>query len=110
VSVSPIEGWVQLELLGHRVLHGRLTVVQVGPEATGPVFLQFETPEVEGRPAELHFYSPQAVYGIHPTTEAAVIEAITPWIECGKAIDGDADDLCTLRKGHDGDCDNRLPF
>jgi hypothetical protein len=111
-DVTPIEGWVRLELLGHRVLHGELSVGQLGPEATGPIVLRLDVPSVDDRPAELHFYTPQAVYGIHPTTELAVVEALTPWRapeRCGKPV-ASSGTTCDLRTGHDGDCDDGLPF
>jgi hypothetical protein len=117
VGIVPIEGWVELELLGHRVGHGFLTVEQVGPYESGPILFRFEVPAVDGKPAGTHFYTPQAVYGIHPSSEAKVIEALTPWRppdDCGAKFRGPvlglaADDTCTRPAGHDGDHEG-LPF
>lgn len=115
VDVKPIEGWVELELLGHRRMHGLLSIGQLGPEATGPIVLRLDVPAVDEKPTELHFYSPQAVYGIHPTTEEEVIKALTPWrpparCEARFARPGWPNgDTCEMQAGHDGDHEG-LPF
>lgn len=107
---KPPIGWAEVELMGHRRLWGHLSEEEVA----GARFLLLFVPEVEGRPAETHLYSTAAVYGIHPATEAAVIEALTPWkppAECGATFGeaGHPPDTCTLPVGHDG-AHEGLPF
>jgi hypothetical protein len=111
-DLAHVEGWVELELLGHRIHHGRLSIRHLTPEQGSPVVLQLDRPAVGDAPAEVHYYTPQAVYGIHPTTEEAVIEKLTPWVYCREPINSPdtlAGELCSLRKGHDGDHEG-LPF
>lgn len=113
----PIEGWVELELLGHRVKYGLLTVEPAGDFLGSPIVFRLEEPAVPGRGAVTSFYTPQAVYGIHPSTEEAVLKELTPWRppeECGatfrgRALGPDQDDTCTRPTGHDGDHEG-LPF
>lgn len=71
---KPYSGWVELELLGrHRVL-GLLSEEEIA----GSKLFRIDVPEVDGRPAEVHFYSRAAIYGIHPTTEDRVREELSP--------------------------------
>lgn len=99
-GTQPWEGWVILELMGHRRLAGHLTEEQIG----GASFLRLDVPgpdicercsgqgglqetDLDGRPLHTEdpctacdgymtrlvasqFYSPTAVYCITPTTEA----------------------------------------
>ena len=106
----PIEGWVELELLGHRVKYGHLTVELVRPVESSPTLFRLEVPAVPGAAASTHFYGPQAIYGIHPSTEAAVIDELTPWTECGIQFDTPRGlNTCILRSGHEG-AHEQLPF
>ena len=58
------EGWVILELMGHRRLAGYLSEQTIG----GGSFLRIDVPGEEGNIAT-QFYSGSAVYCITPTTE-----------------------------------------
>jgi hypothetical protein len=59
------EGWVILELMGHRRLAGYLSEQTIG----GASFLRIDVPGDEGNVAT-QLYSGSAVYCITPTTEA----------------------------------------
>lgn len=61
------EGWVILELMGHRKLGGYLREETLA----GGAFLRIDVPADEGEGDKAtQFYSPSAVYCITPTTEA----------------------------------------
>lgn len=63
----PYEGWVILELMGHRRLAGHLTEQEIG----GASFIRIDVPAEDGAGnVATQFYSPAAVYCITPTTEA----------------------------------------
>jgi hypothetical protein len=62
---STFEGWVILELMGHRRLAGYLSEEVVG----GTAFLRIDVPGVDSQVAATQFYSGSAVYCITPTTE-----------------------------------------
>ena len=62
---ASFEGWVILELMGHRRLAGYLRDEVVG----GTAFLRIDVPGEDGTVAT-QFYSGAAVYCITPTTEA----------------------------------------
>lgn len=64
MSEEQFEGWVILELMGHRRLAGYLREQQIG----GASFLRLDVPGDDGAVAT-QFYSPSAVYCITPTTE-----------------------------------------
>jgi len=73
---ATFEGWVILELMGHRRLAGYLRDEVVG----GTAFLRIDVPAEEGTVAT-QFYSGSAVYCITPTTEAiarAVAKSCAP--------------------------------
>jgi hypothetical protein len=59
------EGWVILELMGHRRLAGYLSEATIG----GTSFLRIDVPGNDGNVAT-QLYSGSAVYCITPTTEA----------------------------------------
>lgn len=59
------EGWVVLELMGHRRLAGRMREQQIG----GASFLRLDVEDEAGTPLATQYYSPSAVYCITPTTE-----------------------------------------
>jgi len=59
------EGWVILELMGHRRLGGYLREQEIG----GVSFLRLDIPEMDGIPAATQFYGAGSVYCITPTTE-----------------------------------------
>jgi hypothetical protein len=111
-EVALVEGWVELELLGHRRHQGELSVRRIVPEPGSPILLELRTPAIDDKPGETHFYTPQAVYGIHPTTEAAVRDALTPSHDCEAKFYSEAlraDDTCILPRGHEGYHEG-LPF
>lgn len=61
------EGWVILELMGHRKLGGYLRQETLA----GGAFLRIDVPSDEGEGDKAtQYYSPSAVYCITPTTEA----------------------------------------
>lgn len=65
MSEERFEGWVILELMGHRRLGGYLRE----QELAGAAFLRLDIPGVDGLPAATQFYGGAAVYCITPTTE-----------------------------------------
>lgn len=64
------EGWVVLELMGHRRLAGFLTEQTIA----GSGFLRIDIPS---NPPVTQLYSPQSVYCVTPTTEAVARRAAT---------------------------------
>ena len=93
---NPPVGWAELELLGHRRLVGHLSEEEIA----GARFLRLDVPEVAGKPHEVHYYSTAAVYGIHPSTERAVVDELTPYTSCDHET---ADGPCTRKTGHEGE-------
>lgn len=65
-------GWAHVELFGHRQMWGHVVEVDVGNKR----FLNITVPGVDGGPDANHLYSPAAIYGLHPTTEAVVREQL----------------------------------
>jgi hypothetical protein len=65
MSEESFQGWVILELMGHRRLGGYLREQTMG----GVSFLRLDTPAVDGLPAATQFYGAGSVYCITPTTE-----------------------------------------
>ena len=65
MSEQTFEGWVILELMGHRRLGGYLRE----HELAGAAFLRLDVPGPAGSPVATQFYSASAVYCITPTTE-----------------------------------------
>jgi hypothetical protein len=65
---GPFDGWVILELMGHRRLAGRLTEQQIA----GSGFLRLDIP---CEPPVTQFYSPSAVYAITPASEVTARQA-----------------------------------
>lgn len=63
-DTSTFEGWVILELMGHRRLAGYLKEEQIG----GATFIRIDVPAQSGTLAT-QFYSPSAVYCITPVSE-----------------------------------------
>jgi hypothetical protein len=67
-ATDPFEGWVILELMGHRRLAGWLSEQEIAGEG----FLRLDIPKDGGTLLEhtaTQFYRPAAVYCITPTTE-----------------------------------------
>ncbi len=67
MSDEPVDGWVILELFGHRRLAGYLSEV----ELAGSTFLRLTIPDADPTkpPRATQDYQPTAVYGITWTTE-----------------------------------------
>ena len=63
------EGWVIMELMGHRRLAGLLSEEEIA----GVGFLRLDIPGGNGTGAT-QYYRPGVVYGITPTTEATARE------------------------------------
>jgi hypothetical protein len=61
---TKFEEWAILELMGHRLLAGKVSDAVIG----GGVFLRVDIPSKNGL-YSTQFYSPQSVYCITPTTE-----------------------------------------
>ncbi len=60
------EGWAKLELLGHRVIYGRLSEQEIA----GRGFIRVDVPGANGNGDDLtQFYSPSAIYCISPVSE-----------------------------------------
>ena len=66
----PFEGWVILELMGHRRLAGYLREQTIG----GAAFLRIDIP---ADPPVTQLYAPAAVYAITPTSEETAREVAT---------------------------------
>lgn len=64
-ETETFDEWAIVELFGHRRLAGRVGEQQIA----GAQFIRVDVPAVNGSPAVTQFYSPSAVYGIHPTSE-----------------------------------------
>lgn len=59
------EGWAKLELMGHRVMWGRLSEQEIA----GKGFIRIDIPGGEHGRGVTQFYSPESVYAISPVTE-----------------------------------------
>lgn len=101
-DTATFEGWVILELMGHRRLAGYLTEQTIG----GASFLHIDVPGGLGIPVATQFYTGAAVYCITPTTEDLARKValnsqpapVTKWdlqapaLPAARAIDRDGDD------------------
>jgi len=67
-------GWSIVELLGHRVLAGFVSEVEIA----GAGFLRVDLWTEEGASRATQFVAPASIYAITPTTEAAVRERMKP--------------------------------
>lgn len=67
-------GWCVIEQLGHRVLAGFVSEVEIA----GAGFIRVDLWSEEGAPKTTQFISPSSVYAITPTTEEAVRERMKP--------------------------------
>lgn len=94
-DADAFEGWVILELMGHRRLGGYLREQQIA----GAAFLRIDVPAAEGDGnAATQMYAPAAVYCITPTTEAmaravaarAIPEPVHRW-ELPRSTDEDGE-------------------
>jgi len=65
MSEEKFEGWVILELMGHKRLGGYLREQEIA----GGVLLRLDIPAVDGKPGATQLYGLPAVYRITPTTE-----------------------------------------
>jgi len=60
------EEWAKLELMGHRVLYGRISEHEIA----GKGFIRIDIPGGNDAGGDLtQFYAPESVYGISPLTE-----------------------------------------
>lgn len=67
-------GWAVVEMLGHRVIAGFVSEVEIA----GAGFLRVDLWAEEGSPRTTQFVAPASVYAITPTTEAVVRERMRP--------------------------------
>lgn len=67
-------GWAVIEQLGHRVIAGFVSEVEIA----GAGFLRVDLWSEEGAPRATQFIAPASVYAITPTTEEAVRERMKP--------------------------------
>lgn len=67
-------GWAVVEMLGHRVIAGFVSEVEIA----GAGFLRVDLWSEEGAPRTTQFVAPASVYAITPTTEEAVRERMRP--------------------------------
>jgi hypothetical protein len=67
-------GWSVVEMLGHRVIAGFVTEVEIA----GSGFLRVDLWAEDGAPRTSQFVAPASVYCITPTTEEAVRERMKP--------------------------------
>lgn len=66
------EGWCIVEIMGHQTFAGYVSEKAIA----GAGMLQIDVPEVDERhPAFTKIFSPSAIYGLTPTTEAHAREA-----------------------------------
>jgi hypothetical protein len=67
-------GWSVVEMLGHRVIAGFVSEVEIA----GAGFLRVDLWAEEGTPRATQFVAPASVYAITPSTEEAVRERMKP--------------------------------
>ncbi len=67
-------GWCICELLGHRVIAGFVSEVEIA----GAGFLRVDLWAEDGAPRTSQFVAPGSIYAITPTTEEAVRERMQP--------------------------------
>jgi len=72
-DVESFGEWCVVEMMGHRRIVGYVTEANIG----GATFLRIDTPGGVDSANVTAFYSPGAVYAIHPTTEEVVRTAAT---------------------------------
>lgn len=76
--MSGLEGWAVVELMGHQVIAGRISEVQL----VGATMLRVDVPGSDNGPAYTKFFGASAVYAITPTEafggEAARLLPISP--------------------------------
>ncbi len=68
-SEGSFEGWVILEVMGHRKLGGYLTEQTIA----GKAFIRLDVTNTKGKQTATQFYSPESVYCITPTTEKIAV-------------------------------------
>lgn len=64
-SAQAFEGWVILELFGHRRLAGYVREQEIA----GTAFIRLDVPGRDGQPIATQFYSAASLYCLTPTTE-----------------------------------------
>lgn len=67
-------GWAIVEMLGHRVIAGFVSEVEIA----GAGFLRVDLWSEEGVPRATQYVAPASIYAITPTTEEAVRERMKP--------------------------------
>jgi len=72
--MSVFLGWSIVEMLGHRVIAGFVSEVEIA----GAGFLRVDLWSEEGAPKTTQFVAPASVYCITPTTEEIVRERMQP--------------------------------
>lgn len=81
-EATTFEGWVILELMGHRRLAGHLREQEIAGQGFLRLDVYTGTPTVAGaepdEPVTTQFYAPQAVYCITPTTEETARRVADP--------------------------------
>jgi hypothetical protein len=91
------EGWVILELMGHRKLGGYLQEETI----CGKAMARIDVVNVEGAPIATQFYSPDSIYCITPVTQDVAVsyganqkpEPVTRWeLPAPKAVSPDYHD------------------
>lgn len=71
-SSERFEGWCVVEIMGHQTFAGYVSERAIA----GAGMLQIDVPEVDAQhPAFSKLFSPSAIYGLTPTTEAHAREA-----------------------------------
>lgn len=63
------EGWVILEVMGHRKLGGYLKEQVIA----GQAFIRIDVVDIEANATATQFYNPSSVYCITPTTQEVAI-------------------------------------
>lgn len=65
MTTSPFEGWMILELFGHRRLAGKVTEAEIA----GGKFLRIDVPGEGEEWQATQYYGAAAIYAMTPTTE-----------------------------------------
>ena len=65
---SSFDSWCIVEILGRKVVAGRVTEQVIA----GQGFVRVDVPSVENRPGFTQLYGPGSIYAITPTTEEIV--------------------------------------
>ena len=73
MSANPFEEFALVELFGHNRIAGKVTEAEIG----GGRFIRVDVPAIGDLQPITRYYSPSAIYGITPLSEATAVALAT---------------------------------